>query len=542
MDHFVPEYPGEVPTLGYAVGDWLEENFIVPSGLKAGQPLRLYDEQWEFLLNHYRLHPDAQPFTGAEAFYYSGSLLVGPQKSGKSPLMGMVISAEAIGPTVFAGWDENGRPMGQAHPNPFIQILGSVKEQAQNVILPTTELLKHVEHLVDGLDAGATRIKLPKGTIQFTTSVATSRLGAPLTSVVFTESQLFNESNGLAETARTLVRNVRGMNGRWISDTNPPSPIETSWALQVMESADEDVYIYYRDPKNKPDGSPEIPIIDPDDPLFDPDALTYHIRYVYGSALTSSGGHVPESVIFKEMTRRTTGKGQALRFYGNCMVSLDEDLLHGTTWRDQARSDIVLEDGARVGVGFDGSVTRDCTVLSIFDVDKKTVHVFRSWTRPKDAPEGWKVPIAEVMAAMDEIQERYDVGVVFLDPFYWETQASVWSEKYGNIVDFPTNQQKRFDEAITTFQILFNNGEIFHTDDEILNKHMENSVLKEGNLKMAVGPEGRPVHYKVIKKKKLHHHIDAIIAVILAIQAGLYAQEKDLFSKNKVAEPFMFEL
>lgn len=533
---FIPSEPGEVPTLGWVVIDWIEDSFSVPSGLKAGQPIKLYDEQVEWFLNYYRLKPDAKAFTGRDAFYYSGGLLVGPQKSGKSPTAAMTVAAEAVGPVVFAGWDDYGKPIGVPHPSPFIQILGSVKEQGANVIMPLTEMLEELEGGMEGLDAGATRIKLPKGKIEFTTSVASSRLGAPLTFVNFTESQLFTESSGLAETARTLVRNVSAMSGRWMSDTNVPSPIDASWALQVMESKDHDVYIYYKEPESEPE-------VDVDSKEFDPDALYEHIRFVYGGSLTRYGGHVSEDVIFTEMTRKTTGKGQALRFFGNCMVSLDEDIVNGVTWRNAARPGTELPAGARVGLAFDGSVTRDSTVISAFDVDTKTVHIVASWTRPAHADENWSVPMHEVNSAIERAYELYDVGVFFIDPYYYQSYADEWANKYGNVVDFPTNVQKRFDAAITTFQIALDNGELFHTDDPLLNVHLGDAVLKEGNLKQAVGPDGRPVYYKVIKKRKVNKKIDAVITMILAISAGGYALEKDMFGKSKkIADPFFMEL
>src|SRR5690606_14727205 len=49
-----PEYKGEFPTLGWTVGEWIEEYLIVPDGPRKGQPFRLTDEQWNHLLWTYR--------------------------------------------------------------------------------------------------------------------------------------------------------------------------------------------------------------------------------------------------------------------------------------------------------------------------------------------------------------------------------------------------------------------------------------------------------------------------------------------------------
>jgi hypothetical protein len=53
-----PNYPGELPTLGWYVLDWAAENLIVPDGITAGEPLTFTDEQAQFILQHYAIDPD----------------------------------------------------------------------------------------------------------------------------------------------------------------------------------------------------------------------------------------------------------------------------------------------------------------------------------------------------------------------------------------------------------------------------------------------------------------------------------------------------
>ena len=50
-----PEAPGEFPTLGYQVADWIEYSCAIPDGEHAGEPFVLTDEQLRFLLWHYRV-------------------------------------------------------------------------------------------------------------------------------------------------------------------------------------------------------------------------------------------------------------------------------------------------------------------------------------------------------------------------------------------------------------------------------------------------------------------------------------------------------
>lgn len=80
-----PTRPGEYPSLGYQVIDWIEANRTD----RHGRPLLLTAEQQRFLLEHYRLDLDGQ-FT--------------------SELAAAMGAAERAGPVAFAGWDAQGEP------------------------------------------------------------------------------------------------------------------------------------------------------------------------------------------------------------------------------------------------------------------------------------------------------------------------------------------------------------------------------------------------------------------------------------------------
>lgn len=54
---FRPSYPGEYPTLGWGVIEWMEQVLATPDRADY-EPLRLYREQAEFVLKFYRIDPD----------------------------------------------------------------------------------------------------------------------------------------------------------------------------------------------------------------------------------------------------------------------------------------------------------------------------------------------------------------------------------------------------------------------------------------------------------------------------------------------------
>jgi hypothetical protein len=80
-----PELPGEFPTLGWSVGEWIEEHCVIPDGDHIGEPYLLTDEMWTFLVWHYRLRPDATEDAWQAAWVFRRSQLVRPQKWGKGP-------------------------------------------------------------------------------------------------------------------------------------------------------------------------------------------------------------------------------------------------------------------------------------------------------------------------------------------------------------------------------------------------------------------------------------------------------------------------
>src|SRR3954469_18796846 len=205
--------PGEFPTLGYEVGEWIEAHLVIPDGYRKGEPYMLTDEMWRFLLRYYRLVEHAAPFPAADAFTYYGGQLRRSQKWGKDPFGAAMLWAEALGPTKFDGWSADGEPVGRPYPTPLIACLGTSEEQTDNTWRPLLSMARGgpLTDLAD-LDVGETRVTLPGGgKIEPVTCSARARLGAQLTAVTITESHLFTLQGGYRKVAGAVKRNVAGM-------------------------------------------------------------------------------------------------------------------------------------------------------------------------------------------------------------------------------------------------------------------------------------------------------------------------------------------
>ena len=179
-----PEVPGEYPTLGYQVADWIEAHCAIPDGEQAGEPFILTDEQLRFILQHYRLKPGATPKVRkpSAAFEYRRSQLVRPQKWGKGPFSAAIIGAEAAGPVLFDGWDASGEPVGKQWATPWIQVVAVSEDQTDNVWTALVPMIELGALTADIPDTGKTRINVQGlggswGKIEPVTSSARSRLG-----------------------------------------------------------------------------------------------------------------------------------------------------------------------------------------------------------------------------------------------------------------------------------------------------------------------------------------------------------------------------
>ena len=100
---FKPEYPGELPTLGFEAIHWMTQ-FLARPTVTRYEPFSPTREQAEFLLKWYQL----DPITGQRK--YRRGVIQRPKGWGKSPFLSAIAAFEALGNCRFAGWDPWARP------------------------------------------------------------------------------------------------------------------------------------------------------------------------------------------------------------------------------------------------------------------------------------------------------------------------------------------------------------------------------------------------------------------------------------------------
>lgn len=523
-----PHVKGEFPTLGYDVGEWIEAHCVVPDGYRQGEPFTLTDEMWTFLIHFYRLYPYAEPWPAPDALRYTGGQLRRSQKWGKDPVGGAIDWAEALGPTRHDGWDANGEPVGAPYPTPLIACLGTSEEQTDNTWRPIVAMGQRGPLAnMSGLDIGLTRIILPGGgKIEPVTTSARARLGAPMTFVTITESHLFTLQGGFRKVAAAVKRNVAGMDGRWLELTNAWDPSEGSEAQITGDSKDERVYVDTIETKRVED-------------LADDEALYAELLRQYGDSSRERGGWVNvRGRMMSEARSERHMEADRRRFFLNEIVVGESVFVDPIRWDALPDTGETLAAGERIALGFDGSKFRDATALIASRMSDGKLFTLRVWEKPADALQ-WRVPTAEVDQVVRATFEAYDVLMMFADPYRWQDYLDTWSGLWPKqVVEFPTNVERRMDAAIERFTTAFNGGQIRHDHAEVLTKHCKNAVLVKGSKKRARPGEDEDIaqFYLKMAKRGTGQLIDSAVAAVLAYAARGQAIEDGAMNEAPDAE------
>ncbi|MFF7991759.1 hypothetical protein ACFZDG_18440 [Kitasatospora xanthocidica] len=497
------DYPGEFPTLGWSVGEWIEAHCVIPDGDRIGEPYLLTDEMWQFLAWHYRLRPDATADRWASAWAYRRSQLVRPQKWGKGPLTCALVCAEAVGPVRFAGWDAAGEPVGRPWETPWIQIAATSEDQTDNVYRALVPMIDEGP-LADWIpDTGETRINVPGGgRIEPVTSSGRARLGQRITFAVQDETHSWLDANGGWKLAETQRRNLSGTGGRAVETTNAWDPSEQSVAQRTAEARVTDVY---RDHRIPPPAS-----------LANKRERHKALRVAYGGSAVGVGGWVDIDRIDGELVEiAEKDPAQAERFYLNRIVAGTAGYLDRHLWDARADHRELPPKGTRVTLGFDGSDIDDWTAIRAETLDGWQ---FTPMFGPDRLPTIWdpsehggQVPRLEVDAAVDELMRYYDVVRLYADPPYWETEVDTWADRYGDrVVRWYTQRAVQMHAAAERLLT-----DVVKKDSEFRHDGCPTTGVHIANARKAA----RPADRYVLKKASPTQKIDLCVVSILAHEA-----------------------
>ncbi len=250
---FAAQWPGQVCSLGYDVGDWLEAYTCHGPGDVQGEPVLLDTEWLAFLVAAYEL----DPVTGRRRI--DRAVLSRPKGRAKSELAALIAVAEAFGPVRFDGWDADGQPIGRPLTSPLIKCLATEESQSghtfQVAAFIVCEWGRDAHPGVYGGASGvrqyqsATSVYLPHGgEMAACTAGAASKDGGRETFVVADESHLYVTAE-LRSMYATVARNCgkRKIAEPWMMQTTTAhqkgqrsvaESVLTAWRTGKLPNAD----------------------------------------------------------------------------------------------------------------------------------------------------------------------------------------------------------------------------------------------------------------------------------------------------------------
>jgi len=506
-------------SLGYLFADWATAHCTVTAGVYRGEPFVMDGWQLRCAIGHYEIAPGAQPnpLKLNDPFVHRRSVIVGPQKSGKSPFGAALTLFEAVGPSLFAGWArgrevyrcsehgclcgweyhyEPGEAMGVPREQSLIGLMATAEDQVDNVYAPLQQFVRSGP-LDDIVKVREGFMRLPNdGRIDVMTAAAKSKLGKPLTFLLGDESGLYTGS--ILKAWQTSRRGIAGTQGRSLELTNPWDPMENSAAQIAFESRAKDIFRYYRKP--------------PADLSYGNKADRHKIHaYVYAESpwvnIRDIDAEAAELV--------ETDPTQAERFFGNRLVQ-GLGAFMGEPLVDATAAVVEVKPRTAVTLGFDGSRSGDWTALRAETIDG---HRFTPTYGPDDRPTYWnpaewpegRIPRGEVDSAVREMFARYTVKRLYVDPLHWETQADAWADAFGEdrVILWYTNRIQQMFAALVRYLEDCAEGLTTHDDETAARTHFLNArkVAKAGDK-------------YVLGKPSEHQKIDILMADVLAHEAA----------------------
>jgi hypothetical protein len=495
----------EGASLGWDAAEWMAD--YLPSPADPTQPFLLTEEQLDIILRWYAVDEEG-------GYLHRRGALEMAKGWGKSPLLAAIALAELVGPVVFDSW--NGKqPIGKAWVNPVVEIAAVSEDQTDNTYSALFEMLGANDHKAAKalkIDDGRTRLYLTgrPGVLRPVTASSGSREGARLTFAVLDETHLWTRRNGGVKLAGTLRRNAAKMGGRTFETTNAPLLGEKSVAEQ--SSADPGILHITRRPAVEPV------------PTWTDERLIKTLDFVYGDA-----SWVSRERLVKEMRDPATPWDDALRFYFNMRTAGAGRAVDPRRWNELVKPQ-VIEAGTYIGLGFDGSVSRDSTVLRGCTADGYSFLV-KAWVRPQGADldkwlnehpdeRDWKVDRADVRQTIRETFARYDVGLMLCDPPKWWTEIDDWAEEFGKetVIGLDTNSARRMAPAVDRWLTAIREGTHTNDGDELTADHISAAYLKKVRLEDA-DDDGRTKY--VLIRGDDNRQIDGAVADVLAFEAAM---------------------
>lgn len=495
------------PTLGYEICDFIEAELVHGPGDVRGHPAVLMDEVRAFILRAYEVYPAGHPRAGQRRF--NRAVLSRRKGFSKTECLAWLAICELSPdcPVRFDHWDGD-IPVGKPVADPYIPLVATTEEQSEDLaygaVIAVLENCEYGSNFV--LTQERIEHRKAPGVIKALASAPNARDGARTSFAGMDETHLWTSRHDrLRKAHATMLRNMpkRRAADPWTMETTTMyEPGEDSiaeqahtYALNVLAGRIKDSTL-----------------------LFDHrQASTVHrltnhegrmaaIREASGDAWEFTYPEAIESQLLDPEADEPAFR----RYWLNQRVKgsatwIGKDVFARLATPSRGRP----PEGTEVVLGFDGSESRDATVLIGATVEAVPyLWVEKVWERPAGAKGiGWRVPVLDVEAAKDAAFARFDVVELAPDPPGWRQEIEGWESEHGEVVVlFETKQPKRMGPACDKFVQAVRESGLSWDGSEVLARHLANCVPVVRN------------GYTVVSKddKNSALKIDAAVGMIIA--------------------------
>lgn len=507
-------------TLGWGVINWLYEYVLTPGGPHAGEAFMPTMEQARFIVWWYAVDETGR-------FVYRDGILRRLKGWGKDPLAGALALVELCGPVEFSHFDETGQAVGKPKYDPWVQIAAVSQDQTRNTFTLFPALISPKLKEEYGLDLHKTLIYDKRGKmIEGVTSSPLALEGKRPTFVIMNETQWWVEQNDGKAMAMVIEGNVtKAAYGTCralrICNAHVPgqdSVGEDDWEAYLKTAAGKamDTGVLY-DALEAPADTPvsEIPPLDED-----PDGFWEGIEKLKQGLVTARGDAVWLDIdnIVSSILDIRNPVSESRRKFLNQVNASEDSWISPAEW-DRLTSDVRLEPGDTITLGFDGSKSNDHTALSACRVSDGAVFLLRSWD-PENYPTG-EIPREEVDATVRSAFERFNVVAFRADVREFEAYIDSWGKDYkrklkvnaspNNPVAFDMRgQKKKFALDCERFLDAVLEEELVHNGDPALRWYVLNA-------------HRNPTNYDAVsirkESKDSSRKIDGAVTVVLAYGA-----------------------
>ncbi|QQV92827.1 terminase large subunit [Streptomyces phage Werner] len=490
-------------TLGWQIAGWCAQ------WLRAedGGPWKFTKEQLRFVLHWYAVDETGR-FTARKG------VLQRLKGWGKDPLLAVLCLVELVGPSRFSHWDENGEPIGEPHPQAWVQVTAVNQSQTTNTMSLIPSLMSDAFKAHFDIKDGAVLIRANGGRqrLEAVTSSYRALEGKRTTFTLLNETHHWVSGNNGHKMYETIDGNATKKNSRYLAITNAYLPGEDSVAermresyMKIAEGRAMDVGFLY----DSVEAHAKTPLT--------PEALRIVIPKIRGDAVWLNVDSIIQSVL-----DTTIAPSRSRRMWLNQIVA-EEDALYGPAEWDVLRNEaLTLQPGDEIVLGFDGGKTHDATALVAIRVRDMAAFLLGLWEKP-DGPQGenWEVPRWEVDSEVHSAFKQFKVQAFYADVALWESYISEWSETYGDglAVKSPVGRDAIGFDMRSSLKLVtmaherlmrsIFDGKLAHDGDRSLRRHALNARRRTNNYGVSFGKESRESPRKV----------DAYAALMLAHEA-----------------------